>query len=132
MSRTRTTRTWSALALAAAVTLAACGDDGPDGPGALDGRVSAATELGAVVLLVEGGGVAEISGVGDTRAFTGPAESESRRVILVGEGSGELRFRVDVDDLSAPRPVVTVVSAVDTSNQGVAAVSAVDVQLTHR
>lgn len=134
-SARRPVRTLAALALAASVALAGCGDDDPSGPGALDGRVSATVDLGAVVLSVEDGdGTAPgtVSGAGDTRAFVGPASAGSRRVILVGEGSGELRFSIDVEDVGAPQPSVTVVSAVDTSNEDVAAVSTIDVQMSIR
>lgn len=132
MSRSRVARRWTVLALAGAMALVGCGDDDPSGPGTLEGRVSAATELGAAVLLVQGGGSPELTGVGDTRAFSGPRASGSHRVVLVGEGSGELRFEIEVEDVSAPRPTVTVVSAADTENESVAAVSAVDVRLTIR
>ena len=132
MSWRRTFRGFTGVALAAAmVVLAGCGDDGPSGPGTLDGRVSAATDLGAVVLQVEGT-LTSIEGAGDTRAFVGPTQGSTRRVILVGEGSGELRFAVAVDDLAAARPTVTVLSAVDTSNEDVAALSAIDVRLSPR
>jgi hypothetical protein len=111
----------SVLAVAAALTLAGCGDDVPEGPGTLDGSVEiGATDIGAIVVSVSGVGIGEIRGVGNTRAFASDNVASSKRVVLVTEQSGNLSFTIHVDDRSAPTPVATVVEAVDLNNQPVA------------
>ena len=132
MSTRRRIGTLPALLLGGVLALGGCGEDGPSGPGALDGEVRAPDVLGAVVLHVEGTGIEAIDGTAGTRAFVGPRVGEAHKVILVGDGTADLRFEIDVQDLAAPRPTATVESAVDTSNQDVAALSGIDVRLTVR
>lgn len=115
-----TPRTGAALLLAMAVALGGC-DSGPSGPGTLRGTLEPApeTSVGAAVLAIQGDGVEGISADGTTRVFAaGPDGSGHFRALLVSTGSAEepLRFRVDVRDLGAPPPAVTIVELADLRN----------------
>lgn len=110
------------LLLLTALGLPGCGDSGPQGPGALSAVVeSQGASVGAVVLSVSGPGVTGFQEVGSTRLFS----SGTRRVVLVGAGSGPLRFDIFVNDRAASAPTVGVVEAVDVTNAslGVAGLS---------
>ncbi|GMR14064.1 MAG: hypothetical protein BMS9Abin29_2294 [Gemmatimonadota bacterium] len=103
----------AALLFLAALGLQGCGDSGPQGPGPLSAAVvSQGESVGAVVLSVSGPGVTSFQAVGSTRLFS----SGTQRVVLVGDGSGPLRFNILVNDRAASLPTVGVVEAVDVTN----------------
>ena len=99
----------SVLVVATTLVFAAgCGDDLPEGPGDFQGSVKAGgSAIGAIVVNVSGVGIGAITGVGSTRAFASDGVSGSKRVVLVTEAAGDLRFTVHVDDLSATSPTAT-------------------------
>lgn len=109
------------LALAAAVVaLSGCDLFGPSGPGVLDATLTAEGELGAVVLEVTGPAVRGFVGQGTTRAYgalVSTAEVGRHRLVLVGEDGGPMRFGIEVDDLAADPPVVTVITAAGVNNR---------------
>ncbi len=101
------------LLLLAAFGLQGCSDSGPQGPGPLSAVVeSQGASVGAVVLSVSGPGVTGFQEVGSTRLFS----SGTQRVVLVGAGSGPLKFNILVNDRAASVPTVGVVEAVDVNN----------------
>ena len=117
------------LSLAAVLVLAACGDDGPKGPGDLQGTVEVGSiAVGAIVINVSGVGLGAITGVGATRAFASDAVGASKRFVLVTETSGALRFTLHVDDRSASTPTATVVEAIGLDNQPIANLSGIVVR----
>ncbi|MGD2067844.1 MAG: hypothetical protein PVI57_04100 [Gemmatimonadota bacterium] len=128
----RSLRTPAALLAAGLLALGGCGEDGPSGPGTLDGEVRASEILGAVVVRIEGSGIERIGGTAGTRAFVGPVVGESRSVILVGDGESDLRFEIDVQDVAGPRPQATVTSAVDALDEDVPGLNGVDVRFSIR
>lgn len=92
---------------------------GPGGPGTLTARVSASgAEVGAAVLQVSGAGVTGFSGAGTSQVFSRSTDgSHTYRVVVVNPHPGPLAFRIDVEDLAAPAPVVRVASAADASDE---------------
>jgi hypothetical protein len=105
-----------ALLLVGALAIGAC-DSGPEGPGTLSVRAEG-TDLGAVVLEVEGSGVRGFAGLGSTRLYAGtvPGREGVHRVVLVDEAGGSLRFEMQVDDVGMDGPFVRVVTAATTAN----------------
>lgn len=103
------------LLLVLALLAAACG---PSGPGPLTGRVTG-TDLGAVVLEVEGTGIQSFEALGSTRVYAGPVPglANTHRVILVSPEAGRLDFRLNVDDRDMEGPVITVIEAASASNE---------------
>jgi len=101
-----------------AFVLAGC-DSGPDGPGDLTGSIlSPSPAVGAVVFEVVGGGIEGFSGEGGTKVFWAVQENPVVfRVVVIGDGSGGLRFSVSVQEKGGRLPRASVVSAVDTDNQ---------------
>jgi hypothetical protein len=67
--------------------------------------------LGAAIVEVQGAGVVGIEGAGTTHVFTTPGAAGGYRVVLVGDTPGDLRFRVQVQELADPLPTATLVSA---------------------
>ncbi len=106
-----------ALLALAALSASGCSDD-PSGPGELQGRLQAPqSALGAAVLEIQGQGIRDFSGAGNTRVFSAAATTpDTYRVILLNETPGELTFRVSVEDVGMKKPVGTVVSVVDGNN----------------
>lgn len=104
---------------AALASLAGCG---PEGPGALTGRVTG-DDLGAVLLRVEGAGVQSFNGLGDTQVYAAPVADrpDTHRVILVDPQGTDLAFEIQVDDRGMEGPVITVLQAALTTNQAVSA-----------
>ena len=107
-----------AAVLMLASLVGAC-DSGPEGPGDLTGRVqTSGPDLGAVVFQVVGTGIEKFTGTGGTKAFWAQqTDPKTFRVILVGEGGGELTFSASVQDRSKGLPRATVVSVVDLENR---------------
>jgi len=97
--------------LLAALAVSACSDTGPvAGAGTRTGRlVSPNGAEGAAVLVLIGGGIGQVTPVGETRVFRGGGEGKVR-IVLVDEDGGELAFQVEVADTTAP--LVTVVEQV--------------------
>jgi hypothetical protein len=97
--------------------LVAC-DSGPEGPGDITATVrSSGPTLGAAVVEVVGTGIEGFSGAGGTQVFWAQQESPMAfRVVVVGDGSGDLTFNVTVRDRGARVPRTLIVSAVDTDN----------------
>lgn len=119
---------------ALAVVLAGC-DSGPGGPGTLRATLEPApeTSVGAAVLAVSGEGVRGISADGVTRVFdAGPDGEGGFRVLLVNTGSGDrLRFRVEVRDVGAPPPAVTIVELADLRNEPLPSGAGARVHFSH-
>jgi hypothetical protein len=74
--------------------------------------------VGGVVFEVVGAGIETFTGSGGTRVFWARQPDPTIfRVILVGEGGGDLSFTATVQDRSKGLPRATVVSAVDLENR---------------
>jgi hypothetical protein len=72
--------------------------EGPGGP------------FGAAVVMVSGEGVLGVTGAGGTLAWTEETGTgEVRAVLVQPEGSGGVRFRVRVRELSGPAPSVAII-----------------------
>ncbi len=113
--------------LAAAAALVACSDAGP---GALTATLDGPQPVGALVVEVRGAGVTGVEGAGDARVFAdpSPATKDVRRVVVVS-ASGAPSFRIQVQDVSAEAPTVTLVSAVDAANQPLASLAGYQVRV---
>lgn len=107
------------LVLAVLIPLAVGCDSGPSGPGDLVGSIqSPDNALGGAVLEIVATGVEGFSGAGGTKVFWSIQENPVvYRVIVIGEGGGDLNFTVSVGDRSSRNPRASVVSLVDTSNR---------------
>ena len=107
-----------AAVLMLALLMGAC-DSGPKGPGDLTGSVqSPGPALGGVVFQVVGSGIEKFTGTGGTKVFWAQQpDPKVFRVILVGEGGGDLTFSTSVQDRSKGLPKATVVSVVDLENR---------------
>jgi hypothetical protein len=115
-----------ALALLAA---AAC-DSGPKGPGYLSATIEGPVPLGAAIVEVQGEGVLGFEGAGTTHVFSAPGSTASlHRVVLVGESPGDLRFRVQVQELGDRPPSATIVSASGGDDIPLATVQAFQVRI---
>lgn len=106
------------LSLMALATLLAGCDSGPNGPGDLAGSVrSRSSSLGGAVFEVVGKGIESFSGAGGTKVFwSRQGNPNTYRVIVVGEGGGELTFKVSVQDRGDGKPRATLISLVDQGN----------------
>ncbi len=101
-----------------AVSLAGCDLFGPSGPGVLNATLTSSGELGAVVLEVTGLSITGFAAQGDARVY-GARLSEVdglHRVVLISPTGGPMQFGIEVDDLGADPPLVTVLTAVNTKN----------------
>ena len=114
-------RVLRALAVVLGLVIAGC-DSGPNGPGLLEGTVSAPA-LGAVLLEVEGAGINGFEGRASTRVYAGTLSGRPNvhRVILMDRDGGSLAFAIDVDDLGMDGPVVTVIQAAGTDDEPMSA-----------
>jgi hypothetical protein len=94
-------------------------DSGPDGPGDFTGTLqSEGVAVGGVVLEVVGSGVEDFAGAGGTKVFWAPqSDPKVHRVVVIGEGGGDLAFQVSVQDRSRGKPRATVLNAVDLQNR---------------
>lgn len=120
-------RIFGVLALLA--LFAAC-DSGPEGPGALTGRVTG-EELGAVLIEVVGPGITGFEALGSTQVYAAAVadEVDTHRVVLVSPQTGELTFHIQVEDRGMEGPVITVLQAALGDNRAVsAAVATVTVE----
>ena len=76
-------------------------------------------------------GVEGFSGVGGTRVFWAPQEDPVVfRVIVIGEGGGDLKFSILVQDRSDRTPRGSVVLLTDLNNRPVPVTSDYDVRFT--
>jgi hypothetical protein len=106
-------RRWNSGRLAALVALlaaAAC-DSGPKGPGFLTATIEGPVPLGAAIVEVQGEGVLGFEGAGTTHVFTTPGELGVHRVVLIGEQPGDLRFKVQVQEVRDRPPSATIIQA---------------------
>ncbi len=110
-------RRWLAVTVFT-LSVAGCDLFGPSGPGVLNATLTSTNQIGAVVLEVTGLSVTGIQPQGDTRAFSAVVNTQrgQHRVVLVSPDGGSMRFGIEVDDLGADEPTVTVVSAASTQN----------------
>ncbi len=120
---------WSTIVVALVLTSVSACDSGPDGPGAITGRLSAEA-LGAVVLEVQGKGIRGYEGLGASRVYSAPVagRTDRDRVVIVDPTGGEIQFRIVVDDLGMNGPFVAVITAAGTDNLPMAP-SVVDIRL---
>jgi hypothetical protein len=121
------------LALMALGALLAGCDSGPDGPGDLTGTVrSRNSSLGGAVFEVVGKGIEGFAGAGGTKVFWARQENPTTyRVIVVGEGSGELTFTVSVQDRGDRKPRATLISVVDQGNNPLPATKDIEVKFAY-
>ncbi len=117
-------------AMIAATLVAACGDDGPSGPGTLRVTVSGTTELGAAVIDFAGEGLG-IPSTGQTDWVEGVATEAGLRVLVVSDAGGVLTFEVPVSDLSLPLPTATVVQASRADDRRMFSVNGITVSIAH-
>ncbi len=105
--------------LGLSVALAAC-DSGPSGPGVLAGSIIADGEApGSALLLFSGPGLVGAEGTGGTLAWASPPDDglDEMRVLLVDtDPSGALTFEIEVRDLSASLPSITVLQLANREN----------------
>jgi hypothetical protein len=91
---------------------------------------------GAALLHVSGVGVRDVIGEGGTRGWAHPISGEDpasfRALLIDADPSGALTFRIEVDDVSAPTPTVTVLEIADRANELRAVTADVRVHLTLR
>ena len=101
-----------------AVLMVGC-DSGPQGPGDFSASVrSPGPSVGGVVLDVVGPSIEGFSGAGGSKVLWARQENTNAyRVIVIGEGGGELMFTISVMDRGDGKPKGTVVSAVDLDNR---------------
>jgi hypothetical protein len=107
------------ITLALAAALASACDSGPKGPGTLNATVTGPQALGAVVLELTGGTIQSVTGQGSTQVYSaslGGGTQARYRVVAIAPTGTDLRFGIEVTDLGAAAPTVTVVSAANTSN----------------
>jgi hypothetical protein len=106
----------------AALALAAC-DWGTTGPGTLDARVTGDVPLGGVVLDVTWRGAEAFNGRGSTQVYWAPIDGspDRYRVILIAPPGEELLFSVEIEDVHAEPPTVTVAEATDAGSEPVPA-----------
>lgn len=117
MSRPRGARSPIVLVLSA-LAITACGDSGPEGPGAFTAMVEAqGPPAGAVVMDVTGDGIEGFEGTGDTRVFSAEVDAGTglHRLIAVS-ATGSLGFRVRVARVELGPPTAVVVDAAGTDN----------------
>lgn len=118
-ARLRVARAHALLLASALVTLglAAC-ESGPRGPGTFEASLDAEEALGAVTLEVVGRGILGFEGTGGTEAWGAvvSAAEGRHRVVLVNPTSGELSFRILVEDVGSELPAITVVDAAGTDD----------------
>ena len=98
------------VALLVLLAAAAC-DSGPKGPGFLTATIEGPVPLGAAIVEVQGEGVLGFEGAGTTHVFTTPGEPGVHRVVLIGEQPGDLRFKVQVQEVRDRPPSATIIQA---------------------
>lgn len=117
-------RAWLLLVLLS-VPLAACQDDGPQGPGSWNVRVrSSGLPPGAATVELSGVFIESVEGVGPSSAFGSTLQGQvgppaAWGVVVVSTTVGEMNFLVRVTDLAEGPPRAVVTSAVDAQNQPV-------------
>ena len=114
-----------------AILVVGC-DTLPSGPGEITGSVqSQNASLGGAVLEIVATGVEGFSGVGGTKVFWAPQEDPVVfRVIVIGEGGGDLKFSISMQDRSDRTPRGSVVLLTDLNNRPVPVTSDYDVRFT--
>jgi hypothetical protein len=125
------TRWWRAarvVAIGAGILAASC-DSGPKGPGFLSATIEGPVPLGAAIVEVQGDGVIGFEGAGTTHVFTTPAEPGVHRVVLIGETPGDLRFKVQVQELRDSPPSATIIQASGADDIPLATIQAFQVHI---
>lgn len=120
--------------------VAACGDDGPSGPGTMAATVeTGGAAPGGVVLEVTGTGIEGFAAAGSTRLISRTVEAPTDenptgryRLVLIGPGDVPLRFDTRVEDIGAAPPSTTVILAVDDANQPIGDLSSFRVAYERR
>ena len=105
------------VAAVALIALTGC-DWGPKGPGVINGTIISPSNLGAVVLEVEGTGIRGFVGNGDTQAYGSVVSSIGgrHRVVLVSRSGSSIQFGIEVEDVRSEPPIATVVYAAGADN----------------
>ena len=118
--------------LAVLVALAAGCDSGPSGPGDLTASIrSPDASFGGAVLEIVATGVESFSGAGGTKVFWALQDDPVvYRVVVIGEGGGELNFSISVQDRASRTPRASVVSLVDLNNQPILVTQDYEVKFT--
>lgn len=121
----------ASVGLTVALLLAACGDSGPSGPGALQATMdSGGVPVGAVVLTVNGVGVTGFSSQGTTRVFANRLAEDLHRLVVVSGTPGSASFLINVEDLGATFPAITVLEGVTGDNLDIADVTGIGVAVS--
>lgn len=103
------------LLIATAFLVAGCLEESP-GPGA--GTVTATVvgpngPEGAAVVVLLGSGITNVTGVGDTEAFS-EQHDDGTQIVLISQNGGTLTFTATIPDLSLPPAhVVQQVAGID-------------------
>ena len=116
-----------------AVGVWACSDD-PSGRGTVTLTVQAGTPLGAAVVEIRGDGVlgAEpiTAGWAHLELVAGGGEqAEMHRLVLVQDQEGTLSAELELEDVGAPLPTVSVVLASDGSDLPLASLAGVEARV---
>ena len=115
--------------MALSLASGAC-DWGPRGAGQLRGIVSSGpVAVGAIVLEISGPGVQSFEEAAQTRVFFAETQTDVYRVVLVAANPERIRFRVAMDDVRSPALSVSTVEAVDGSNERIADLNGITVEL---
>ena len=94
-------------------------DGSPSGPGSLLVTVEVpSASLGAATLEVVGSGITGFEGMGSTHAYGALVSARQRRhrVVLVDPQGGTLQVAVQMEDVRADPPRITVVAAAGTDD----------------
>jgi hypothetical protein len=110
MSIVRRIRARAGVSLLLLLAVVAC-DDGPSGPGYLEGTLEGPLPAGSVFLAVTGSGIEGFDGAAGSHVFAHEVagENSTRVVVVAPADDGPLRFRVEVLDRAATPPVAAIV-----------------------
>jgi hypothetical protein len=128
-------RAWSRSARGVALALLLAGgacDSGPKGPGFLQASIEGPVPLGAAIVEVQGEGVLGFEGAGSTHVFEAPgtpSDPTVHRLVLIGETPGDLRFKVQVQEVRDRPPSATIIQASGADDIPLASVQAFQVNI---
>jgi hypothetical protein len=126
----KATTIWITSTALLGAVLTACGPDQlvPLGPGALQAAlVSPNGPEGAVVLELAGPGLGEVT-VAEGEVFA-QADGNTTRLVIIRDIPGQIQFRVQVNERSAP-PNATVVEVADGTNELRSSIAGYQVEFT--